>query len=418
MGRGVCPFDQNRGVGCFPGCAPAASAALDSCEAASKQELPLSNNVSANMFVTFHQLMECSVSARPGPLESYLHAAPAPAPVPAPAPTHIGRGPVGTSKQGLGGAAIAGVVVGVLAGLALLALAMVGLLWRRRHVRADPASLKKWQKQPSDVEDSAQEVEAGLGKPAADVHQPDVDAKVSKQVCFVPPAHVPPGEDAWEAAEKGWARLAAAHSAVLLPGGAPAEDGEGCAAAQRGSQEGTGSSHQAEDAETMLVTEYLSGGTLYEAISNDADGDFLWYKRGHRVALDIARGLAFMHSMVPKIIHFDLKSPNILLTANGTAKIADVGLSQLMLNCTHLSNLPFRGTFEWAAPELVRGERCTEAVDIVALGVLLWELITGLAPSRGPLRPVKVPEECPAEVWLTRHLRDELMGKIPSRLDL
>lgn len=50
--------------------------------------------------------------------------------------------------------------------------------------------------------------------------------------------------------------------------------------------------------------------------------------RGRTIALDIARGMHFLHSR--RIVHMDLKSPNILLGANGVAKIADVGLARVM----------------------------------------------------------------------------------------
>jgi serine/threonine protein kinase len=49
--------------------------------------------------------------------------------------------------------------------------------------------------------------------------------------------------------------------------------------------------------------------------------------RGKKIALDVARGLYFMHER--KLIHFDIKSLNVLLAADGTAKIADVGLAKV-----------------------------------------------------------------------------------------
>ena len=70
---------------------------------------------------------------------------------------------------------------------------------------------------------------------------------------------------------------------------------------------------------------------------------------GRRIALDIARGLHFLHSR--KIVHFDLKSANILLSRDFTAKIADVGLAKIMQQ-QFLSTLYCVGTFAWAAPEV------------------------------------------------------------------
>jgi serine/threonine protein kinase len=51
-------------------------------------------------------------------------------------------------------------------------------------------------------------------------------------------------------------------------------------------------------------------------------------KWGHRIALDIARGVCYLHDR--HIVHFDLKSNNILLARDGTAKIADVGLARVL----------------------------------------------------------------------------------------
>ncbi len=70
---------------------------------------------------------------------------------------------------------------------------------------------------------------------------------------------------------------------------------------------------------------------------------------GRRIGLDVARGLHFLHSR--KIVHFDLKSANILLARDNTAKIADVGLAKIM-HRQFLSSLYNVGTFAWSAPEV------------------------------------------------------------------
>ena len=70
---------------------------------------------------------------------------------------------------------------------------------------------------------------------------------------------------------------------------------------------------------------------------------------GRRIALDVARGLHFLHSR--RVVHFDLKSANILLARDHTAKIADVGLAKIM-HRQFLSTLFNVGTFAWSAPEV------------------------------------------------------------------
>ncbi|KAK9812676.1 hypothetical protein WJX72_001681 [[Myrmecia] bisecta] len=162
-----------------------------------------------------------------------------------------------------------------------------------------------------------------------------------------------------------------------------------------------------QEGKTILVTEYLEGGDLHNALQKDHVGKLSWHRSpsgprksapplARRISLDIARGLHFLHSH--KIVHFDLKSANILLGRDYTAKIADVGLAKI-LHDEFLSTLNNDvGTFAWAAPEVLLGNPCSEKVDIYSFGVVLWELTTGEEPRNRHLRAVRVPEECPAEV--------------------
>ena len=77
------------------------------------------------------------------------------------------------------------------------------------------------------------------------------------------------------------------------------------------------------------------------------------------MALDVAAGLAWLHAH--RIVHFDVKSQNILLARDGGAKISDVGLARI-LHRDYVTTLDSTGTFAWAAPELLLGRRCTEKV--------------------------------------------------------
>ncbi|KAK9836640.1 hypothetical protein WJX74_005022 [Apatococcus lobatus] len=167
------------------------------------------------------------------------------------------------------------------------------------------------------------------------------------------------------------------------------------------------------ESKTMLVTEFMAGGDLFNRLSEaDKGGELSWHQLGRRIAVDIARGLAFLHSQ--QIVHFDLKSPNILLARDHTAKIADVGLARFM-NSDHVTQMSVMGTLAWAAPEIMRGTKdsISTKVDIYSFGVVLWEIVTSTSPRFGHewFRPPRVPEECPA--WVAE-LITACMSEDPS----
>ena len=118
-----------------------------------------------------------------------------------------------------------------------------------------------------------------------------------------------------------------------------------------------------------------------------------WRAAGRRLALDVARGLHFLHSS--RVRHGDLKSSNILLTAGRTAaKIGDVGLAKVL--GSHTTAAAGGGTYAYAAPEVLMNARCDERSDMWSFGVLVWELCTLGRPDRGGMRGVAVPAEAPA----------------------
>ena len=170
----------------------------------------------------------------------------------------------------------------------------------------------------------------------------------------------------------------------------------------------------------MLITELMELGDLWRALPTvDKSGQriFGWYNRGRRVMEDVARGLRYLHSK--RIVHFDLKSANILLSRAGTAKLADIGMARV-LNKSYLSMVSSGlGTFAWSAPEVLTGRRCDCKADIYSWGVVLWEVCTGEAPVRGVLRPLQVPEDCPAEVEaLYRRCMSETPEERPSAAEI
>ncbi|CAN6584209.1 unnamed protein product [Malus baccata var. baccata] len=137
-----------------------------------------------------------------------------------------------------------------------------------------------------------------------------------------------------------------------------------------------------------IVTEYLPRGSLYRLIHRPASGELMDQRRRLRMALDVAKGINYLHCLNPPIVHWDLKSPNLLVDKNWTAKVCDFGLSRFKAN-TFISSKSVAGTPEWMAPEFLRGEPSNEKSDVYSFGVILWELVTMEQPWNG-LSPAQV----------------------------
>lgn len=144
------------------------------------------------------------------------------------------------------------------------------------------------------------------------------------------------------------------------------------------------------DKKLHLVTEYISGGTLKEII-HDATQTLPWDQRVG-FARDIASGMAYLHSM--NIIHRDLNSNNCLIKEDKTAVVADFGLARILSdqnpyysvrrygnkrNSSRKSERKKRytvvGNPYWMAPEMMKGKKYDEKVDIFSFGIVLCEII-------------------------------------------
>eukprot|EP00884_Botryococcus_braunii_P005057 jgi/Botrbrau1/14552/Bobra.0170s0008.1 len=149
------------------------------------------------------------------------------------------------------------------------------------------------------------------------------------------------------------------------------------------------------NSDVWLVMECMEGGDLCQAIHGPEH--LRWSLRGIQIAYDTAAALAHLHSK--NIVHLDVKTPNILLTKDGSAKLGDVGIATWLSSLnTHRSMKECCGTLPYMAPEVLVSSRASFSADIYSYGVVLWELITGVSPRRGRLRPCRVPEECSQEV--------------------
>ncbi|XP_010688349.2 leucine-rich repeat receptor protein kinase HPCA1 isoform X1 [Beta vulgaris subsp. vulgaris] len=136
-----------------------------------------------------------------------------------------------------------------------------------------------------------------------------------------------------------------------------------------------------EQGEQMLVYEYMPNGSLRDSLSGKS-GIHLDWKRRLRIALGSARGLAYLHELAnPPIIHRDVKSTNILLDENLTAKVADFGLCKLVSDSTkgHVST-QVKGTLGYLDPEYYLTQQLTEKSDVYSFGVVMLELVSAKQP--------------------------------------
>ncbi|MDB5377076.1 MAG: putative serine/threonine protein kinase [Rubritepida sp.] len=139
-----------------------------------------------------------------------------------------------------------------------------------------------------------------------------------------------------------------------------------------------------EDSENAWIAmELVEGGTLKQVLDK---GERFATPEVARVMEQILAGLDYSHKR--GVVHRDIKPANIMLTSDGTVKIADFGIARIE-NSSMTQVGTVMGTPSYMAPEQLRGEPVDARADIWASGVLLYQLLTGEKPFEGGFSAVQ-----------------------------
>ncbi|XP_009605729.1 G-type lectin S-receptor-like serine/threonine-protein kinase SD2-5 [Nicotiana tabacum] len=133
----------------------------------------------------------------------------------------------------------------------------------------------------------------------------------------------------------------------------------------------------AEKSHRLLVYEFMSNGSLEKWIYHGKQEQTLDWNCRRKIIQDIAKGLAYLHEECrQKILHLDIKPPNILLDEKHNAKLSDFGLSKLIDRNQSQVMTTMRGTPGYLAPEWLSGA-ITEKVDVYSFGIVILEILSG-----------------------------------------
>ena len=129
-----------------------------------------------------------------------------------------------------------------------------------------------------------------------------------------------------------------------------------------------------------FIMEYIPGGNVYNLVPKNGIKTVAT-KTIASIMKDVISAVYFLHHMSPPIIHRDIKPENVVLDQNMKAKLTDFGWSNYMQG--DMKRTTVCGTPVYLAPEIINNRGHDEKVDIWCIGVLLFELLTGISPFQG-----------------------------------
>jgi serine/threonine protein kinase len=128
-----------------------------------------------------------------------------------------------------------------------------------------------------------------------------------------------------------------------------------------------------------IVMDYVDGRSLESLLARGP----LPMERAIAIAVQLAEALAYAHRQ--GLVHRDVKPGNILLTRSGQPLLTDFGIAKALDGATRLTQTGMSiGTPAYMAPEQIQGQPADNRTDIYALGIVLYEMLTGVAPFSAP----------------------------------
>ncbi len=192
----------------------------------------------------------------------------------------------------------------------------------------------------------------------------------------------------------------------------------------------------------FMLLEWMERGPLSGLLLNDLSSEISWQQRVSW-AVDVAKGIDYLHSLKPKIIHRDLRCENVLVNSDNVAKLSEFGLSRrkrfamkasprnsheegaavsAVAAAAHSSDkgkedhsphhdkyaFVSEGGPAFTAPELLKGSAYSEKVDMYNFGVLSWQLMTRQLPHHG-VNSIEL-----ADAIVTKSLRPKIPDFVPE----
>ncbi|CAN8071178.1 unnamed protein product [Agarophyton chilense] len=139
----------------------------------------------------------------------------------------------------------------------------------------------------------------------------------------------------------------------------------------------------------VFVTEFMKRGTLFDILHKQRIK--LTWALIRKICLQMAEGMSYVHEA--GFLHRDLKSLNVFVDNSFNAKIGDFGLAR---HVTDNAGSGVSGTYQYMAPEVVRGEPHSEKSDVYSYGIIICEMVSGVPPFHG-IEPRQVAERVAGE---------------------